>query len=429
MQQEASSSFLKKRTKKLFPNGVRGPIRRMPVVKSFLVLFFKKELLASFLLVFACTWMAQSGPAVSFRHFGIPLCLLAAAILFAPRVRHAGPVLLRAAPALPAAILFLLLVGIGGMANHGADFARTSHDFWHADVLVATDRRPVLPAIAHILLPYGVLWYGCFVALFLTAWQRLATSGLAPAERFALLTASILAYLLIIPGYTEVLTYLVALLCWRAELTVAEKCMAGAIMIGGHEFAGAFCLAFLAIEAEGADRRAWIGTACALFAIYAAGYVLSAGAGLAHDISIAAHPAAVNPLSAWQLDLAHSGRCVLGILAAYKLFWLLVPAGLLQTGRTRLHAVFVLLALPLILIASDTSRIVQFGSLSLFAVVAGTWPLVSPKLRRALTYGSLLLPSIAAFTLTIPAWGKGLYIIYLWAAKQFFGVELGGVAF
>jgi hypothetical protein len=398
-----------------------------------LVLFFKKELLPSFVLVFACAWMGQTGAAVTFRHFGIPLCLVAAALLFAPRLRGSGLALMSVAPALPAAMLFMLLVGIGGMVNHGADFARMSHDFWHADVLVATDRRPVLPAIAYTLppwpAPYAVLWYGGFLALFLTAWHKLGSRGLAPLERFALLTASILAYLLIIPGYTEVLTFLVALLCWRADLTTAEKCMAAAIMIGGHEVAGAFCLAFLAIEAEGTDRRAWIGTAVALYVVYAAGYALGAGAGLAHDITIAARPSAVHPMSAWQLDLAYPGRCILGILAAYKLYWLLVPAGLFVSDRTRLHAVCVLLALPLVLIAVDTSRIVQFASLSLFAVVAGTWPLVAPPLRRNLTYGTLVLPSLCAGTLAVPAWGKGVYIFYLWAAKQFFGVSLGGVAF
>jgi hypothetical protein len=62
-------------------------------------------------------------------------------------------------------------------------------------------------------------------------------------------------------------------------------------------------------------------------------------------------------------------------------------------------------------------------------MVAGTWPVVAPPLRRWLTYGTLLLPSICAGTLAVPAWGKGFYIIYLWAAKQFFGVSLGGVAF
>jgi hypothetical protein len=42
--------FLKKRSKKLLPMGIRGPIQngpRAPTDKSFLVLFFKKELLPS----------------------------------------------------------------------------------------------------------------------------------------------------------------------------------------------------------------------------------------------------------------------------------------------------------------------------------------------------------------------------------------------
>jgi biopolymer transport protein ExbB len=46
-----SSAFLKKRTKKLLLIGVRGPFRHAPSRKSFLVLFFKKELLAFCLML------------------------------------------------------------------------------------------------------------------------------------------------------------------------------------------------------------------------------------------------------------------------------------------------------------------------------------------------------------------------------------------
>jgi hypothetical protein len=42
-----SSSFLKKGTKKLFRMGAGGSRPRTPMGKSFLVLFFKKELLPS----------------------------------------------------------------------------------------------------------------------------------------------------------------------------------------------------------------------------------------------------------------------------------------------------------------------------------------------------------------------------------------------
>jgi hypothetical protein len=403
--------------------------------KSFLLLFFKKEvlyLLSSAALVFACTWMGQSGAAVTFRAIAVPVALIAAVLLFAPRLRGAANALSEAAPALPALIGFLLLVGIGGVVNHGALFAAMSHDFWHADILVAPDRRPVLPAIAFLLppwpAPYVVLWYACFIALFLLAWGFLAARGFTTLERFALLTGSIVAYLLIIPGYTEVLTFLVALLCWRADLTAAEKCVAAAVMIGGHEFAALFCLAFLAIEAQGRDRRDWIGVGVFLFAVYAAGYLASAGSALAHAVNAAARPASLHPQAAWELDGLHPWRLALGIAAAYKLLWLLLPSGFFVGGRTRLHAVCVMLALPLVLVAVDTSRIVQFASLSMFCVAAGVWPRLAPAARWALTLGTLLLPSLCEGTIAMPAWGKGLYAVYL-LGGEVMGVTLGGMAF
>jgi hypothetical protein len=417
-----------------------------------LVLFFKKELLSSFfwqqemnssvrsnpvwyaaagLMVFVCTWMSEQGAPVVLRHAVIPLVLIAAALLFAPRLQFAGAACMKAAPALPALVMFLMLIGIGGMANHGAKFAAMSYDFWHADLLMAPDRRPVLPAIAYILppfpFPYAIVWYAGFCALFLVAWGYLREQGLAPLEQFSLLTASILAYLLIIPGYTELITFLVALLCWRAELTTAEKCVAVAIMIGGHEVAGAFAIAFLAIEAAPADRRAWMGVAIYLYFIYIVGFILAAGGGLGHDLVAATRPAAAHPETAWQLDVAHPWRCIVGILAAYKLFWLILPAAF-RVPRVRLHAACVALALPLVFVAVDTSRIVQFGSLSLFALVAGVWPRLHPRLRQSLTIGTLLLPSICEGTKAMPAWGKGLYAIYLFTAQRF-GFTLGGMAF
>jgi hypothetical protein len=51
MPREGRASFLKKRSKKLFLVGLRGPDRigpRTRMSKSFLFLFFKKEGLASF---------------------------------------------------------------------------------------------------------------------------------------------------------------------------------------------------------------------------------------------------------------------------------------------------------------------------------------------------------------------------------------------
>jgi hypothetical protein len=61
---EEERSFLKKRTKKpLFP-GHRLPASRAPTVKSFLLLFFKKEVFLS-LLVVGCTTPHPKGPGVT----------------------------------------------------------------------------------------------------------------------------------------------------------------------------------------------------------------------------------------------------------------------------------------------------------------------------------------------------------------------------
>jgi hypothetical protein len=52
LSEERKFFFFEKKKQKTFANGVRGPIQsgpRAPISKSFLVLFFKKELLTFFL--------------------------------------------------------------------------------------------------------------------------------------------------------------------------------------------------------------------------------------------------------------------------------------------------------------------------------------------------------------------------------------------
>ncbi|HTZ69378.1 MAG TPA: hypothetical protein VMB71_01905 [Acetobacteraceae bacterium] len=380
----------------------------------------------------ACTWMGPEGAPTVFRHVVLPVFTGAALLLFAMRAAQLRARMAEWPPALLALVLFLILVGAGGVANHGAIFAAMAGDFWHASLLLAPDRRPALPALAYSLppwpAPYVAVWYAAFAALFVAAWLHLTDRGLPPIARFAVLTGSIAAYLLIIPGYSEALTFLVALLCWRADMTAAEKCVAAALMIGGHEVAAGFALIFLAIEAAPADRRQWLCVAAFLYVFYAAGYVLSARAGLVGVLGTAMQPAAGVQMSAFVLDLQHPLRCLLGITAAYKLLWLLLPCAWRVGGRARLHMLTVLAALPLVLVAIDTSRIVQFGSLSMFACATAAWPTLAVPRRRIFTAGMLLLPSICAGTLRMPAWGKGLYAIYLFVAQKA-GFTLGGVAF
>jgi hypothetical protein len=383
-------------------------------------------------LMLSCTWLsAGDGWLVEARRFVVP-AFLVAAIYSSRGARPVWPLVAGARRVLLPLVLFLALVGVGGMASHGAHFAAMADDYWHGDLTMAPDRRPVLPALAHLLppfpLPYAVVWYGVFCLFFVAAWRFLGEQALSPLERFALLTASIAAYLLIVPGYSEAFCFLIALLCWRRDMTPVQICVAAATMIGTHEVAGAFCVLFLAVEADAGGRRAWLASLAGLGAIYVAGYVLTAGPGLGHALHAAVRPAASVPASAPALVVAHPLRFALGIFAAYKLFWMLLPAALRAGGRARLHAGCVMLTLPLALVATDTSRIVQFASLSMFALVAAGWPGLAGWARRAVTTGSLVLPSLYVATNVIPGWGKGFYAAYLLAGRGL-GVTLGGMAF
>jgi hypothetical protein len=375
--------------------------------------------LAAALFMLACNVTARLGDgAIVFRHV-TGIVFVAGAVLFLARHVLAPGRLMALArsslSAVPIVAVFVIIAGAGTLASHGRMFALMAGDFWHGDPYFAFTRRPAVSALAHVLgftqTSYIVFWYALFFAFMCVLQRLLAERGLSFWERLSILTSSIAAYLLIVPGYNEVFVFLCAAACWRQRLSLAEKLVIGALMVGAHEVAALFAAAFLIGEAEGDDRRNWLMGFGFLYAAYVLGYAINWGFDVQAGLSLAVKPTPAEATSSLQWVLKQKLRFLGGILMAYKLLWLLV-ARATATDRRQLYRVLcILAALPLTLVATDTSRLVQFGSLSFVLLAADMLARLRPRFRRSLSWANLAIPSLYIATNNVPAVGKGLYIV------------------
>jgi hypothetical protein len=370
------------------------------------------------MFMLACNFTARLGDgAIVFRHY-VGIVFVAATLLFVARHLRAPGRLAglgkATLAALPLAALFLVIGGAGSLASHGRMFALMAGDFWHGDPYFAFTRRPAVSAIAHVFgfsqSSYIFFWYVLFFALMCVLQRLLAGHGLSFWQRLSILTSSIAAYLLIVPGYNEAFVFFCAAACWRQRLSLAEKILVGGLMLGAHEVATVFAAAFLIGETEREERRGWLTAFGFLYGAYVFGYALNWGFDVRAGLTLAVKPTPKEAASSLQWVMQQKLRFLGGILIAYKLLWLLV-ARAAATDRRQLYRVACITAtLPLTLVATDTSRIVQFGSLSLILLAADMLPRLRPIPRRVLVWANLAVPSLYIATNNVPAVGKGLYM-------------------
>jgi hypothetical protein len=375
--------------------------------------------LGAALFMLACNATARLGDAaIVFRHV-VGIVFVSGALLFLARhVLAPGRLaaLGRAAlSALPFAAVFVVIGGAGSLASHGRMFAIMAGDFWHGDPYFAFTRRPAVSAIAHVFgfsqSSYIFFWYALFFACLCVLQRLLAERGLSFWERLSILTSSIAAYLLIVPGYNEAFVFFCAAACWRHRLSLAEKLLVGALMLGAHEVATVFAAAFLIGEAEPQDRRGWLAAFGFLYAAYVLGYAINWGFDVQAGLTLAVKPTPKEAASSLQWVVQQKLRFVGGMLIAYKLLWLLVARAATTDRRQRYRVVCILATLPLTLVATDTSRLVQFGSLSFILLAADMLQHVRPVFRRLLVWANLAMPSLYIATNNVPAVGKGLYLL------------------
>lgn len=392
-------------------------------------------LLFGALLLLAGNVNGVLGPrAVAFKHFyahGFMLFVVVAGCcrLYVAPPALRGEIVRCTLRALPWFLLFAALIGVHGLVSNGVDYRHMATDYWDADPFSSTSRRIGLPALAHVLgfegRAYALLWYAVLFATFAAAMRLLDTRQMSSLETFSVLSSSILAYALVGPGYGDVLVLLLGLLAVQCRLGPVDKIAVAALMIATHETMTPFVAAAIVLAGDRDDGREWIAVFGLLYLAFTASYALTWHRDLAGALIRADRPSPQAELSVMDLVRSHPMVAALGAVMAYKLYWLPVLMALRRRGG-RLLSVGVLASLPLILLGSDTSRLVQFSSLALFLAVStelGTWP---TSARRALALANLAVPSLYVAVNAGLLWGPGLYSVYLRGAEAA-GLQFGRV--
>jgi hypothetical protein len=311
------------------------------------------------------------------------------------------------------------LIGAPHLISHGDSFASLSVNYWDMSDPSNLARRITVPVLAHLLWLDGPLylyfWYALFIVTWIVAIKFLSDLDLSALEILSISTSSIVAYLLIVPGYNEVIVFLFGMIACRQRLSDPLKFILLSLMVGAHEIATVFVLAAIVLQAKSVtERRSWIILGGICFAAYAIGYALNWDLTLDAAFNTAYRPSPGSTETSFDWLTGHPWRAIAGIGVAYKLYWLVVVLAL--SGwfgrRNSLTAAVTLAALPLILIATDVSRMVQFTSLSLFLLAPLILRQARPPTRAGLALANLACPSFYISSNWVPMTGNGLYSLY-----------------
>ncbi len=381
--------------------------------------------LGGFLLL-ACNVNAVVGHrALVFKHY-YPHAYMLACIVAAGCKLHALPSQARgriagaARSALPWFLLFCALVGASKLASNGTLYEAMASNYWDADPYGSTSRRIGLPVLANVLgfdkNGYIYVWYAVLFAAFALAWRYLEDRGLKALERVSVLSSSIFAYSLIGPGYNEVFVFLLGLYALRFALGQVEKIVVATLMVATHETATPFVALAVVLSCDDEERGAWLSILGALYLAYVASYLLTWRGDLMGALLKAGKPSADAADTSVGLLLTYPVRAMLGVFLAYKLYWAVVLTALTHRHCRRL-AIAVFPSLILAVIGTDTSRLVQFGSLAFLAAVSLRLPGLPGRWRTRLAVANLIVPSLYVATNVEPLWGTGLYSVYLYGAR------------
>jgi len=320
---------------------------------------------------------------------------------------------------IPLFILFWAIIGGNGLVSHGKWYAAMSADFWHFDPLVVLARRITVPGLAHMCgigaVGYIYFWYIILFASFCLANKFFKERGLLWIERISLLTSSLFAYLFMAPGYVEVFVLLCGLYILIYPTTFAEKIVLAALMFGAHEVAALIIFLPIILESRDRERTEWTTIVVSLVAVYVLGYTYNWRGHVMATLSRAVQPAVDQGLSALDLVLQRPLFSLLAVLVAYKLYWAVILSNWFHTdAKQRMMTLCVLSCIPLVLIACDASRVVQFSTVAMFLIATYQLPQWSLGRRKLLAVANLMVPSFYVGTNCPALWGaNGAYSWYL----------------
>jgi hypothetical protein len=314
---------------------------------------------------------------------------------------------------------------VSGLAGLGVSFAQMSAaPFSEADPLVY--KRLLKPALAHFLHLHGYIAYYlfslalAFVLIFLTVVlldtilapgttatreKPVLTPGLRRLLYLSLMTSSFMIVEFQWPGYSDALSFILLLLVLCVPMTAQARLAVVALCALNHETL-AVAVAPLIFFAFPPQERYRALIPLALF------YALMIGVYALGGLTLfQAQGSVQSEGSVWTTILADTSSYVLGVLFAYKLFWLLFGFFVWLLWRRKSFdlaacvLVITLFPVALTVFAWDTTRVAGFGWIGL-AIAFGMFLKESANLPRTWQHAVVVL---AAINLLIPTYNVVLF--------------------
>lgn len=278
-------------------------------------------------------------------------------------------------------------------------------------------RRILMPALAHITGMSGYAFYLVFALLvavlflyILLAWFQKSDITLTRLFLISMLTGSFFIYALQMPGYPDQLAMVFVMLSVMLPLSAPGRLSLAALALATHEASVLMLLPLAFFSFPLNERRGLL----LLIAAYAA-FVF---AGIGFDIGkLLADHGDVGAMTPWLYFTGNPLTALAGVLAAYKLFWIVIAIGIVtawRSGDKRFAAqILATVLLPLIIIpfAADTSRLAGFGFFGMLLAVKCVMEkkVMSPAATTVLALLNLFIPSVYVGLNTGVVMQPGLY--------------------
>jgi hypothetical protein len=248
-------------------------------------------------------------------------------------------------------------------------------------------------------------------------WLRRRWDGLRWWQALSILTSGFVVFQFELPGYTDALVLILALLAVSLPLDAYGRAALFVLALTTHETAAAIVfLPLIAVTFPRREVRLHVGVLALYGVLWLANFGFHVGDALAVNTQPTGRSAAASLAHDWTL-------AVCAVLAAYKALWIVVAACEVLLVRRRewrsLVALNLIVGLPLLQLplAIDGSRLVAFGYLGVLGACVYCARRSPRWAMSALLAVNLALPSVFVGTwesALIPnvVWPRGAYAIW-----------------
>lgn len=317
-------------------------------------------------------------------------------------------------------IFFFLffLIGAKKLGSMGISYGEISLDPFKQETGIYY-RRLFVPALSYFLHFNGFLYLlfsfslTYFLILTILIWFKLNNAHFKYWQLVSIFSSGYIFFQFKFPGYVDQLVLILAILTLLIPLSKYGRAACIAIMLSTHETAAfiiAIPLIFLVYPKS--ERRIFL----SVFFLYTFFYLANFG----FDIKalISAQINVTTDKTSFDYFTESPFLLLSGVFFAYKFLWIFVFLAICYLPKAESNKTFItsltivffpFLQLPL---GVDTSRLIAFGSLGIFALIVHCHRYMTKRVFNGVLFLNLLFPSLYVGLNTGPIWPGGLYKIY-----------------